>query len=304
MMPGDPDRSEAGPALPAGVLVIDKPPGMTSHDVVDSVRALLRTKKVGHAGTLDPNATGLLIVGVGAATRFLTYAQHGPKRYRATARFGSATTTHDAWGEVLGTKDCGDLDSGKVGAVLGQFVGDIEQVPPMVSALKTGGERLYRKARRGEEVERAARAVTIHELTLLALRADAGLIEADLDVVCSGGTYVRTLIHDIGQALGCGAHMSALRRTGTGGFTEEEAIVLDDVSWDAVRPLPDAVRQLRRIAVDEDAAALVSHGRPLPLGDLDAAETERVAVICGTRLVAVYVRSGDRLVADRVVGSA
>lgn len=290
--------------MTAGILVIDKPVGMTSHDVVDEVRARLRTKKVGHAGTLDPNATGLLIVGVGAATRFLTYAQHGAKRYLATARFGAATSTHDAWGEVLESRDCAGLDEAKLEDELGRYVGDIEQVPPMVSAVKSGGERLYLKARRGEEVERAARTVTVHDLKVLALRSDSDPPEADLEVVCSGGTYVRTLIHDIGHALECGAHMSALRRTQTGGFTEADAIALEDVSQDALRPLVDAVRELRRVVLDDETGALVSHGRPLPAGDLDAAEEERVALVSDAGLLAVYTRAGDQLVADRVVGSA
>lgn len=299
------DRREPGQALlAAGILVIDKPSGMTSHDVVDAVRARLRTKKVGHAGTLDPKATGLLIVGVGAATRFLTYAQHGPKKYRATARFGSATSTHDAWGEVVASKDCGGLDEARLKTALVQFTGDIEQVPPMVSALKAKGERLYVKARRGEEVERAARAVTVHELNLIALRIAAEPPEADLEIVCSGGTYVRTLIHDIGNALDCCAHMSALRRIETGGFTEADAVALDDVSPDVLRPLVDAVRELRRVALNDDAAALVSHGRPLPVRDEGIADGEPVALTSGDHLVAVYERAGDRLVADRVVGSA
>ncbi|MGH2748294.1 MAG: tRNA pseudouridine(55) synthase TruB [Actinomycetota bacterium] len=290
--------------MTAGVLVIDKPAGMTSHDVVDEVRGRLRTKKVGHAGTLDPNATGLLIVGIGVATRFLTYAQHGPKKYRATARFGAATSTHDAWGEIVERKDCAGLDEARLKTALGQFTGDIEQVPPMVSALKAKGERLYAKARRGEEVERAARAVTVHELNLVALRIAADPPEADLEVVCSGGTYVRTLIHDLGHALDCGAHMSALRRMETGGFTEADAVALDDVSPDALRPLVDAVRELRRVVLDDDDAALVSHGRPLPVRDESIADGEPVALTSGDRLVAVYGRAGDRLIADRVVGSA
>lgn len=298
------ERRDLGPALLAGILVIDKPVGMTSHDVVDEVRRRLRTKRVGHAGTLDPNATGLLIVGVGKATRFLTYAQHSPKRYRATARFGIVTSTHDAWGAVVGSADDAVIDETRLQAALGQFVGDIEQMPPMVSAVKAGGERLYLKARRGEEIERAARPVTVHELKLLALRADSEPPEADLDVLCSGGTYVRTLIHDIGQELNCGAHMSALRRTETGGFTERDAVALEEVSPGALRPLIDAVRELRVIGVDDDAAALVSHGRPLPVDEADLAEGERAAVVCGDRLLAVYARAGNQLVADRVVGSA
>ncbi|MGH2820602.1 MAG: tRNA pseudouridine(55) synthase TruB, partial [Actinomycetota bacterium] len=162
-----------------GLLVIDKPPGMTSHDVIDEVRRRFRTRRVGHAGTLDPDATGVLVVGVGHATRFLSYSQAAPKRYLARARFGVTTTTQDASGELLERRPV-DLDAEEVRAALEDFRGEIEQVPPMVSAVKVGGERLYRKARRGEEVERAARRVTIHALDLVSFPAPR--VEAVLDV--------------------------------------------------------------------------------------------------------------------------
>jgi len=283
-----------------GVLIIDKPAGMTSHDVVDEVRARLRTKKVGHAGTLDPDATGLLIVGVGKATRFLAYAQTGPKRYWAQARFGLTTSTQDASGEVVEQSDA-RVTEDQVRAALDRFVGTISQVPPMVSAVKVGGERLYRKARRGEEVDRPVREVEIYSLELTSF--DGGAQMAELDITCSGGTYVRTLIHDLGAALGPGAHMTALRRTETGGFGTGDAVTLEGVGPEALRPVAEAVRALATIELDADAAADVVHGRKLPAtlaGDLP--EGEVAALARGQELLAVYRRAGSELVADRVVG--
>ncbi|MFN2588589.1 MAG: tRNA pseudouridine(55) synthase TruB [Actinomycetota bacterium] len=280
-----------------GVLVIDKSAGMTSHDVVDAVRRALQTRKVGHAGTLDPDATGILLVGVGKATRFLSYAQAAPKRYVAGAQFGSSTTTQDASGEVVATAEP-RFSEPELVAALARFTGEIEQVPPMVSAVKVGGERLYRKARRGEEVARAPRRVTIHELKLL--EVDASTARATFEVLCSGGTYVRTLVHDLGAALGCGAHLTSLRRTAAAGFTEADAIGLDDVDDGALRPLGDAVRDLARVDVDVAAAALVSHGRPLQV-DAPARPGEHVAVFNDGELVAVCVAEHDRLRPDRVV---
>ena len=279
-----------------GVLVLDKPPGMTSHDVVDRVRRSLGTRKVGHAGTLDPDATGVLVIGVGTATRLLDYAKDAPKRYTAVARFGTTTTTQDASGEVVETRPV-DVTEDDVSEALERFRGTIEQIPPMVSAVKVGGERLYRKARRGEEVERPARTVTIYSLDLVDFAGD----EAMLDVLCSAGTYIRTLIHDLGDALGCGAHMASLRRTEAAGFTEEEALALDDVGVDALRPLSDAVRTMHQAFIDDVAADLVKDGRRLPLdGDFEVLDGP-VALIHEDDVLAVYRRAGDELVAEKVL---
>lgn len=278
-----------------GVLVIDKPAGITSHDVVDAVRRRLGTKKVGHAGTLDPDATGVLMIGVGRATRLLSYAQSSPKRYRATARFGATTTTQDASGTVLEERPV-DLTETKIADALAGFLGDIEQIPPMVSAVKIGGERLYKKALRGEEVERPPRPVTIYELRLVEFDGDES---ATLDVRCSAGTYVRTLVHDLGLTLGCGAHLSSLRRTEAGGFRVEEAIGLDEVDETRLRPLGDTVLELPHLEVDETEEALVRNGRPLPAPDGD--REPLYAVTRQGRLLAVYETRGDDLVADRVV---
>jgi tRNA pseudouridine55 synthase len=280
-----------------GVLVVDKPAGLTSHDVVDAVRRALHTRKVGHAGTLDPDATGVLVVGVGRATRLLSYAQQTPKRYLAVARFGITTTTQDASGEIL-TDQKSDLSAGDVVRALEQFTGEIKQTPPMVSAVKVGGERLYKKARRGEDVERAPRVVTIYSAELVDFGRAAQL--ATLDLSCSTGTYVRTLVHDLGEALGCGAHLMSLRRTENAGFTVRDAIALDQVAAGALRPLLDAVRGLTAVEVNDADARLVTSGRPLP-APMDVDHDEPVALTASGRLLAVYRRRGEVLVPDRVV---
>ena len=281
-----------------GVLVVDKPAGMTSHDVVDRVRKSLGTRRVGHAGTLDPDATGVLILGVGRATRFLSYAQASPKRYLTTVVFGVTTTTQDASGEVLDRRPV-DISEDDVRAAVAKHTGELDQIPPMVSAVRVGGERLYKKARRGEEIERAARPVTIYELDVLSFSEEPP--EAVLDVRCSAGTYVRTLVHDIGASLGCGAHLRSLRRTEAGGFHEADTVELDAVDSRHLLPLADAVRDLRRLEIDDDAARLVADGRRLELPSEDLVDGEHLALINGGVLVAVYVRKGRELVPERVV---
>jgi tRNA pseudouridine55 synthase len=281
-----------------GVVVVDKPAGMTSHDVVDRIRKRFGTRRVGHAGTLDPDATGVLVLGLGRATRFLTYAQAAPKRYLTTAVFGVTTSTQDASGEVLERHEV-DISEEDVRAAAAKYTGEIDQVPPMVSAVRVGGERLYEKARRGEEVERAARSVTIYELEVMSFTVDPP--EAVLDVLCSAGTYIRTLVHDIGASLGCGAHLRSLRRTEAGGFGEADAVELDSVDSRNLLPLADAVRGLARIEIEDDAARLVANGRRLALPSEDLLEGEQVALINGGDLVAVYARKGRELVPERVV---
>ena len=285
-----------------GIVVIDKPAGMTSHDVVDEVRRRFGTKKVGHAGTLDPDATGVLVVGVGRATRLLSFTQHIPKRYRAVVHFGITTSTQDASGEVVAERDPSFTED-DLRAVLDKFTGEIEQLPPMVSAVKVGGERLYKKARRGEDVERAPRRVTVYSLDLVSY--DEEKSEAIVDVACSGGTYVRTLADDVGEALGCGAHLASLRRTSSGGFDEIDAIALSNVDPAGLRPPSDAVRDLRRVDLDDDEAHAVSHGRALPLtaGSVDSSDDEVVALFHEDALLGVYRRRGDRLVAETVLAS-
>ena len=208
-----------------GIIIIDKPQGWTSMDVCAKLRGILKTRKIGHAGTLDPMATGVLPVFVGQATRAVSFAESGRKEYVAGLRLGLVTNTQDTSGETLEeypvTATADDLR-----AVLPRFTGEIEQIPPMFSAIKIGGKKLYELARKGQEVERKSRAVTIYELELL---EQSGENEYLLRVLCSKGTYVRTLCHDIGEALGCGGCMSSLRRTMAAGFTLEDAVTLDQV---------------------------------------------------------------------------
>lgn len=280
-----------------GVVVIDKPAGMTSHDVVDEVRRRFGMKKVGHGGTLDPDATGVLVVGLGRATRLLSYAQAAPKTYRALARFGITTTTQDGAGEILERRVV-NVDADDIERELKRFRGSIQQVPPMVSAIRISGERLYRKARRGEEVDRPARAVVVYAFDLLDYVPDRD--EADFVVRCSGGTYVRTLLHDLGEALGCGGHLMSLRRVEAGGFTQEQAVSIDDLDDNHLRPLLDAVGDMARLGVDADQARLVSNGNKLDV-TADLPEGAPIALVRNERLLAIYKRRGDQLVPDRVI---
>ncbi len=207
-----------------GILLIDKPADWTSNDVVQKLRGILRERRIGHAGTLDPMATGLLTVFVGRATRAVEFAEADEKRYRAALRLGLTTDTQDITGTVLRDEKPAVTEA-EVERVLERFRGEIRQIPPMYSAIKVNGERLYRLARRGETVERAARTVVIRSLELLGREGEDWI----LDVRCSKGTYIRTLCQDIGEALGCGGCMSALRRTEAGCFTVGEAHTLEEI---------------------------------------------------------------------------
>ena len=207
-----------------GILLIDKEPGWTSSDVVVKLKGILRERRIGHAGTLDPMATGLLTVFVGRATRAVQFAEHDAKRYLASLRLGVTTDTQDITGNILETKPV-QIAEEELENVLRMFRGEIEQIPPMYSAVQVGGRRLYDIARKGGTVERAPRPVTIHELKLLGRDGEDWL----LDVRCSKGTYIRTLCHDIGQRLGCGGCMSALRRTEAGGFSVSGAVTIGEM---------------------------------------------------------------------------
>ena len=208
-----------------GILLVDKPAGWTSNDVVQKLRGILHERRIGHAGTLDPMATGLLTVFVGRATRAVEFAEADAKRYRAALRLGLTTDTQDITGTVLRQEDT-DVTQEALEQVLQRFRGEIRQVPPMYSAVKVNGERLYKLARRGETVERAARTVTIELLDLLGREGEDWI----LDIRCSKGTYIRTLCQDIGDALGCGGCMAALRRLEAGAFTVEEAHSLEEIA--------------------------------------------------------------------------
>ena len=212
--------------MPNGIIIIDKPAGWTSMDVCAKLRGILGERRIGHAGTLDPMATGVLPVFVGSATRAVEFAEKGDKEYLAGLRLGLVTNTQDTTGEVLEERPVSVARS-ELTALLERFTGDILQIPPMYSAIKRNGKKLYELARKGLEVERAPRPVTIHELELLGWPA-AGE-DFSLRVRCSKGTYIRTLCHDIGQALGCGGCMSSLRRTMAAGFTLDQAVTLERV---------------------------------------------------------------------------
>jgi tRNA pseudouridine55 synthase len=285
---------------PDGLLVVDKHAGPTSHDVVNRLRRLFATKRVGHAGTLDPPATGILLVGLERATRILQFLQALPKTYRAEVAFGAATSTQDATGRVLEERPCSfDLDDLRGAAAT--MVGEIRQVPPMVSAVRVGGERLYRAARRGEEVERPARPVTVYGLDVATF--DEAAWEATLDVRCSSGTYVRTLAADIGELLGCGAHLKTLRRTSVGSLGEADAATLaqleamdPDARRAAVLPMGAALRDYESVTISGEDLEAVGHGRSLGDPDPGCPEGPPVALVDPNgRLLAVYRRQGAGL---------
>ena len=211
--------------MPNGILIIDKPAEWTSHDVVAKLRGILREKRIGHGGTLDPMATGVLPVFVGQATRAVEFAENSPKEYIAGLRLGLVTNTQDVTGDTVSQGDV-TLDRAGLEALLPRFTGEIMQVPPMYSAVKIGGKKLYELARKGQEVERKPRPVTLYELELLEQTGPADYV---LRAVCSKGTYIRTLCHDIGQAAGCGGCLSSLRRTQAAGFGLDRAVTLEQV---------------------------------------------------------------------------
>ena len=278
---------------PAGLIVIDKPGGMTSHDVVSRVRRLAHTRRVGHGGTLDPMATGVLVIGVGRATRLLTYVIGADKRYRATIRLGASTITDDAEGEVIARASVSGVSDDAVRAGLAAQTGTVSQVPSAVSAIKINGQRAYAKVRAGESVELAARTVTISAIDVLDIRrlrvvsgsvvdgADvvdpSDVVDVDVDVACSTGTYIRAIARDLGASLGVGGHLTALRRTAVGAFTLAESVTLDALT-DRVEAggspiglsLNEATaRFFARRDATPDEAVVLSHGGPLVAVGLD-----------------------------------
>lgn len=246
-----------------GIAVVDKPAGWTSHDVVAKARGILRNKKIGHSGTLDPDATGVLLLGVGRVTRLLRFLTALPKAYTCEIVLGVETTTLDDSGEVVATHDMAAVTPTEVAAAARSLTGTILQVPPMVSAVRIGGRRLHELAREGKEVDRAPRPVTVHEFEVVPVAGAPGVYRAT--VTCSSGTYVRSLAADLGRALGGGAHLRQLRRTRIGSFTEAEARPLDDL---LVLPPVEAVRDYPQVHVDEHLAAAVRHGKVLERADL------------------------------------
>ena len=249
--------------MPEGLLVIDKSSGPTSHDVVAAVRRATGIKRVGHAGTLDPLATGVVVVGIGRATRLLRYVQASPKEYIARVRFGIGTDSLDADGREV-WRGAMAVTRDEVAAALAGFRGQIEQVPPMVSAIQIGGRRLHELARAGEEVERQPRSVEVYTLELIEFE-QGEFPSATMRVECSTGTYVRVLVDDLARSLGGRAHLEALRRTRIGSFGLDGSLTLGDLDrWAAaLMPLSAAVGSMRRLVVDEDQRLRVSHGKPL-----------------------------------------
>ena len=291
----------------SGVIVVDKPQGITSHGVVARVRRLAGTRKVGHAGTLDPMATGVLVVGVGKATRLLGHMTLHDKRYVATVRLGQETITEDAEGTITAAHGAAGVDAAAVRAAAGAFLGEIQQVPSSVSAIKVDGVRSYKRVRSGEEVELAARRVTITRLDVGAVTpgvADDGtaVLDVEVDVECSSGTYIRALARDLGRVLGVGGHLAALRRTRVGPFTVEESRLgpdldvarIPDEAW--LTPAQAATRCVPSVQVDAAEAADVAHGKSIArsLADLTAVIGPE-----GT-LLALYRPAGNRAVPDTV----
>ncbi len=247
-----------------GILLLDKPLGCTSHDVVNDIRHRFGTRRVGHAGTLDPLAIGLLVVAVGPATRFLQYLPLEPKEYIAEITFGRATASYDLEGDTISTGEVPDNLTEKLEAIRPQFSGLISQTPPMFSAVKVAGKALYKYARAGEEVHREPRNIHVGELEFSHVTAD----KATARVVCSGGTYIRTLAHDIGQAIGCGAHLSALQRTHVGRFTLDQATPLNHVSTKDLMPLQAALAPMPMIELNLQQTENVREGRQIGVPEI------------------------------------
>lgn len=252
----------------SGVIVVDKPAGMTSAAVVARVKRLLGARKVGHAGTLDPFATGVLICLINDATRLSRFFVSGSKQYAATLRLGITTDTQDGTGQIVSTAPVEGIGAGDVAAACAAFVGEIDQAPPVYSALKHQGQPLYKLARQGRPVQKPPRRVQIHRLTVAAVDLPAVRFE----VVCSAGTYVRTLATDIGRYLGCGGHLEALARTASGGFSMEEAVALPvladaatpEARWRYVVPMAEALDGMPAFTADAGLKETIRHGREFP----------------------------------------
>lgn len=279
------------PVGEAGLVLVDKPAGWTSHDVVARARRALGTRKVGHAGTLDPMATGVLVLGFGRATRLLGHLTTTDKTYVATVRLGAATSTDDAEGEVSATFDVAAVTADAVRRLLPRFSGEIDQIPSSVSAIKVDGRRAYARVRAGEEVVLAPRRVTIHAIEAGNFRRDGIFFDFDLSVGCSSGTYIRALARDIGAALGVGGHLTALRRTSVGPFTVDDAS--SDFDHLAVLTLAAAARAVFPVVeLDGAQAAEVRFGRALSHLELVAGRPSALFAPDG-EFLALYEARGD-----------
>ena len=282
-----------------GILNVDKPGGWTSHDVVGWTRRVLREKRVGHAGTLDPMATGVLLICVGQATRVAEYLTAGRKVYRAEAQLGATTETYDADGEVVATATVPPLTAADLRSALSGFLGEIQQRPPAYSAIKQDGEAAYRKARRGEAVELPARPVTIDAIELLDWEPAAAKLT--LEVTCGPGTYIRSLTHDLGQTLDCGAMLTRLTRIRSSQFAIEDAVGLDALAEAArmgdlsryLHPIEAALRQLTCVPVGTDEVARLAHGQFIPCPLPPAVETG-YAVDANATVIAILTYRADQ----------
>ncbi len=281
----------------SGILDIDKPADWTSHDVVARVRRIAGQRRVGHAGTLDPAATGVLLVCLGQATRVAEYLMASDKSYRAIIRLGTSTDTYDAEGVVTATAAVPELSSEQLRAVLAEFTGEIRQFPPAYSAIKQDGVPLHRRARRGEEIHLQARPVRIYRIDLLGWRSP----DLSVDVTCGPGTYIRSLANDLGRHLGCGAHLAGLVRTRSGRFPLEEASTLEALAEAAARgqleshlhPLEDALGGLVTVPVDDQATAHLIHGRPIPVQEGPTGDRGYARAADG-QVVAILLRRSDQ----------
>ena len=277
-----------------GLVIVDKPAGITSHDVVARVRRLAGTRKVGHAGTLDPMATGVLVVGINRATRLLGHLLLTDKGYDATVRLGASTTTDDAEGEVVATESVDGVTEDAVHAGLAGMVGEIDQVPSAVSAIKIDGKRAYERVRAGEEVQIAARRVRIGAIDVTRIEQVDGFLDLDISVQCSSGTYIRAIARDLGAALGVGGHLTALRRTSVGPFDLGVARTLDELAdaFDVLDIATAARTSFPAVELGDDHTAMVRVGKKLPI-ELPAPGP--VAVFAPTgEFLALYER-GDEL---------
>lgn len=280
-----------------GFLNINKPTGMTSHDVVAKIRRGLHIKKVGHAGTLDPLADGVLVICLGGATRLSDYVMHGTKRYTARVHLGITTDTYDLEGAILSERDVTSIRREDVEQALTAFRGDIRQIPPMYSAIKQGGRKLYDLARAGQTVERKARPVTISGLTILDWQPPL----VTLDVECSAGTYIRSLAYDLGEALGVGAHLAGLTRTASGRFMLDQAVslaaLLDNPNWQERLISPRiALADWPSIVINEDAIEEIQHGRMIPTpSEIQQPGKDIFAYNGEGALIAILTRKDDAL---------
>ena len=277
----------------AGLVVVHKPGGLTSHDVVARLRRLADTRKVGHAGTLDPMATGVLLIGVNRATRLLGHLMLTRKGYDATIRLGVNTTTDDAEGDIVSQISAAGVSEEAIRAALALFVGDIEQVPSAVSAIKVNGQRAYDLVRAGEQVTLAARPVTIHSLEVGSVRRDEQVVDVDISVACSSGTYIRAIARDLGATLGVGGHLAALQRTSVGPFDLADASTLEQLAekFEMVPIAEVAARCFPSYTLDDEETRAVAVGRKL---EIDLGSVGPVALFDqGGTFMALYEQQGS-----------